>query len=263
LSAAISASLRFQAGLQSTALRVSTTEALTAGRSIRLVRDQIEADLVMHLERADSALLAIVVRQIGLAHDIAAALAHHISALQSNRPVDGKGLTGRAVRIEQKADRIAIEARKEVTRLNARPVIAQLVDCVEDAIDELEQAAFIASLAPTGVGSALLGALAGLCGVAVAATEAAASGLVAAAEVPKGRRADSEDALAAIVRLIEVEHDADARERQVTAQVFAGGLDVATSLTVLELARAIERATDRFAGFGHLLRRYIMADLSA
>jgi uncharacterized protein Yka (UPF0111/DUF47 family) len=97
----------------------------------------------------------------------------------------------------------------------------------------------------------------------VAATEAAASGLVAAAEVPEGRRADSEDALAAIVRLIEVEHDADARERQVTAQVFAGGLDVARSLTVLELARAIERATDRFAGFGHLLRRYIMADLSA
>jgi hypothetical protein len=45
--------------------------------------------------------------------------------------------------------------------------------------------------------------------------------------------------------------------------VFTGGFDVATSLAVLELARAIERATDRLAGFGHLLRQHIMIDLSA
>ena len=85
-------------------------------------------------------------------------------------------------------------------------------------------------------------------------------GLAAAAEVPEGRRADSEDALAAVVRLIDAEHAADSRERDVTARVFAGGFDVATSLSVLELARAIERATDRLAGFGHLLRRHIMTE---
>jgi hypothetical protein len=38
---------------------------------------------------------------------------------------------------------------------------------------------------------------------------------------------------------------------------------VATSLAALELARAIERATDRLAGLGHLLRQYVIADLSA
>src|SRR5450631_4295179 len=48
-----------------TAMRVST-EALSTGRSVRLVRDQIEADLVRRLERVDSALLAIVLRQVGL-----------------------------------------------------------------------------------------------------------------------------------------------------------------------------------------------------
>jgi len=32
---------------------------------------------------------------------------------------------------------------------------------------------------------------------------------------------------------------------------------------VIELARAVERATDRFAAFGHLLRRHIMIDLAA
>jgi uncharacterized protein Yka (UPF0111/DUF47 family) len=128
---------------------------------------------------------------------------------------------------------------------------------------ELEQAAFIASLAPAGIDPALLSSLAELCAVATSATEAAASGLAAAIEVPEGHLADSEDALAALVRLIDAEHAADAREREVTARVFAGGFDVATSLSVIELARAIERATDRLAGFAHLLRRHIMTDLSA
>jgi cobalamin biosynthesis Mg chelatase CobN len=244
-----------------TAIRVST-EALRAGQSIRLVRDQIEADLIRHLERVDSALLAIVIRQVGLAHDLAAAISEHIATLQAGRPADGKLLAARAGQIERKADRIAFEARKEADRLNAGSIIEQLVDRVEESVDELEQAAFIASLAPAGIDPALVSALAELCAVATTATEAAASGLAAAVEVPEGRRADSEDALAAVVRLIDAEHAADMRERDVTARVFAGGFDVATSLCVLELARAIERATDRLAGFGHLLRRHIMADLS-
>jgi uncharacterized protein Yka (UPF0111/DUF47 family) len=245
-----------------TAMRVST-EALSTGRSVRLVRDQIEADLVRRLERVDSALLAIVLRQVGLAHDVATAIAQHIAALRAGRPIDGKQLAARAGLIERKADRIAIEARNEASRLNAGPVIEQLVDRVEEAVDELEQAAFIASLAPPGIAPALLSDLSELCAVATAATEAAACGLAAAIEVPEGHRADSEDALAAVVRLMDAEHAADARERDVTARVFAGGFDVATSLSVIELARAIERATDRLAGFGHLLRRHIMTGLSA
>ena len=228
-----------------TAMRVST-EALGAGRSVRLVRDQIEADLVRHLERVDSALLAIVLRQVGLAHDMTAIVAQHIAASQAGRPADGKQLAARAGLIERKADRIAIEARKEAARLNAGPVIEQLVDRVEEAVDELEQAAFIASLAPAGTDPALLLALAELCAVATTATEAAASGLAAAIEVPEGRRADSEDALNAVVRLIDAEHAADAQERDVTARVFAAA-STAMSLSVLELARAIERATDRLA----------------
>ena len=86
-------------------------------------------------------------------------------------------LAARAGLIERKADRIALEARNEATRLNAGPIIEQLVDRVEEAVDELEQAAFIASLAPAGHRCRAAVALAELCAVAITATEAAASGL--------------------------------------------------------------------------------------
>ncbi|MDE5457736.1 hypothetical protein GWE18_33980 [Bradyrhizobium sp. CSA112] len=245
-----------------TALRLST-EALLAGHSVRMVRDQIEADLVRRLERVESALLAMVLRQIGLAHDLVAAISRYVADLKVRQAGDGKQLAARASHIEQKADRIALEARREVSRLNARPIIGQLIDRAEEAVDELEQAAFIASLAPTALDNSLVSVLAELCTVAITATEAAACGIAAAAEVPEGRSADSEDALAAVVRLVDAEHAADARERAITTLVFTGGYDVATSLLVLELARAVERSTDRLAGFGHLLRQHIMIDLAA
>ncbi|RTE89642.1 MULTISPECIES: hypothetical protein [Bradyrhizobium] len=241
----------------------ASTEALLAGRSVRTVRDQIEADLMRHLDRVDGALLAAVLRQIGLAHDLVAAISRHIAALRAGQPADGTLLTQRCGVIEQKADRIAFESRNEVDRLNARPLIGQLIDRAEEAVDELEQAAFIASLMPERTDPSLLTSLAELCTVAETATEIAASGVAAAIDVPEGRRADSEDALSAVTRLIDAEHAADSRERATTALVFRGGFDVATSLSVIELARAVERATDRFAAFGHLLRRHIMIDLAA
>jgi uncharacterized protein Yka (UPF0111/DUF47 family) len=242
-------------------LRIST-EALLQGRSVRMARDRIEAELVRRLDRVDGALLAIVVRQAGLAREIAAAIARHLADQQSERPVDGARMAARARRIEEKADRIAIEARNEIARFEAEPIIEQLVDRVEDAIDELEQAAFVASLMPAGVGAALTKPLADLCAAAMSAAEAASSGVDAAVDVPEGKRVDSEDALASVGRLIDVEHMADVAERAVTTAVLRGGFDLTTSLSALELARAIERSTDRLAGFGHLLRRHVLADLS-
>jgi hypothetical protein len=81
--------------------------------------------------------------------------------------------------------------------------------------------------------------------------------------VPEGRRADSEDALAAVGRLTDIEHAADDAERRVTSEALRGGLDLANSLTALEVARALERATDRLASFGHMLREHVLADLSS
>jgi uncharacterized protein Yka (UPF0111/DUF47 family) len=244
-----------------TVLRVST-EALLHGRSVRLVRDRIEADLVRHLERVDSTLLAIVIRQAGLAREVANEIARYVAKQHAGRQVDASALAANARRIEEKADRIAIESRNEIARLEAGLIIEQLMNRVEEAIDELEQAAFIASIMPAGMRPDLCKPLAGLCSAAVSAAEATAAGADAAAQVPEGKRLDAEDALAAVGRLIDIEHAADAAEREVTTLVLRGGLSLPASLSVLELARAIERATDRLASFGHLLREHVLADLS-
>jgi len=244
-----------------TVLHVSA-DALLGGGSIRTARDRIEADLIRHLQRVDGALLAIVVRQAGLARDIAAGIAEFVAKWLTHETFDRNLLAAAARHIEEKADKIVIQARDEITRFDADPLVEQLVNRIEEAIDELEQAAFLSSLLPDKIAPELLKSLAELSAVAVSGAEAAVSGAAAASNIPDGQRVDVDDALAAVDRLIEVEHMGDSAERAVTALVLRGECELTVGLPVLELARALERSTDRMAGFGHLLRQRVLADLS-
>jgi hypothetical protein len=71
-----------------------------------------------------------------------------------------------------------------------------------------------------------------------------------------------DDAFEATRRLIDIEHVADDAERRITGLVL-GKSDANGGVCILELARAIERSTDRLAHLGYLLREHVMADLSA
>ena len=136
------------------------------------------------------------------------------------------------------------------------------MDAAENTIDELEQAAFFASLVPPKLEPAVLGPLEDLCAAAAAGTEAAARGLEAAVGIGEGESADNDDALAATERLADLEHAADDAERAVTAIVLKSDGDARQALSVLELARALERATDRLSAMGHLLHDHVMSGLS-
>jgi uncharacterized protein Yka (UPF0111/DUF47 family) len=242
-------------------LRISV-EVLQQGGSERFAKAGIEEALVSHLQRADTSLLAVIIRQAGLAREIAAAIAQFLDGRRRQQTTDDARLAQRASRIEEKADRIALEARSRIARLGADRGIERLVDLIEQTIDELEEAAFIATLLPQDSAPEILGYLIELCSVVVAGTESAAIGTASATEIPEGQRVDFEDALAAVTRLIEDEHRADVAERAVTTKILTGAYDLKTSLSVLSVAHPLERATDQLARFGHALRDHILADLS-
>ena len=224
------------------------------GQSIRLIRDHVEADLVRHLERVDSALLAIVVRQAGLAHDIAAAISLYIGDLQSGQPVDGAALASRARRIEEKADRILIEAHNEIARIRRRRDHRAAREPDRGDRGRAREAACIASLLPADIDPAALAMLAKLCAAAVAGTRAAAAGADAASEAAGRTPRRLRGCAGRVGRLIDVEHLADDCEREATALTFRGKADLRASLSVLELARAIERATDGLAASANSCR---------
>jgi uncharacterized protein Yka (UPF0111/DUF47 family) len=86
---------------------------------------------------------------------------------------------------------------------------------------------------------------------------------VSLSEGDSGTSADSQDALQATARLVDLEHDGDKAERDVTSLVLSVDGIGSRGLTVLELARTLEHATDRLASMGHLLHTYVMGELSS
>ena len=242
-------------------LRIAA-EGLLAERADRLIRDAIDADLAGRFERSESELLQGVVRQSGLAREIAGGLAALAEERMAGRPGNAAALAHKAKRIEEKADRIAVELRAAAERFHAGARTRLLIDTLEDSIDDLEEAAFLLSLLPVERDHPALAPLATLCDTAATGAEAVARAADAAAAVPGGHRGDADDALEASARLIDLEHSADASERATIAAILTETNGAAGAQALLECARKVERATDRFARAGHALRAHVIGDLT-
>lgn len=242
-------------------LRIAA-EGLLAERADRLIRDAIDADLAGRFERSESELLQGVVRQSGLAREIAGGLAALAEERMAGRPGNAAAVARKAKHIEEKADRIAVELRAAAERFRAGDRTRLLIDTLEDSIDDLEEAAFFLSLLPLDRDHRALAPLAALCDAAVAGAEAVARAADAAAAVPGGHRGDADDALEAAARLIDLEHAADGSERETIAAILTDAGGAAGAHALLECARKVERATDRFARAGHALRAHVIGDLT-
>jgi uncharacterized protein Yka (UPF0111/DUF47 family) len=243
-------------------LRIST-EAMLAGRSDRLVRDAVDAELARRLERSGSALLQGVVVQAGLARSLAAAAWDHLDDRLAGRRSDPAVLARTARRLEEKADTVAVGLRAAAERFGLAELFLPLVDIMEQAVDELEEGAFFLASSPEpGDTDGSEGRLAELCGAAVASAEASARMADAASCVHEGHRRDVDDALAALADLIGAEHRADEAERaSIAAVLTAESASAARVFAVVECARRIEGATDRFARAGQLMRTLVIEGL--
>jgi uncharacterized protein Yka (UPF0111/DUF47 family) len=239
------------------------SQGLRAGHTARLIRDQIQADLGQRFESGESAVLRIVERHLGLSRDLASgiwtALAHETNG--AGRAL----LTRRAKRIEAKADRITLAARDACTKLRNSKELRIVVDEVENAVDAFDEGAFLLSLLPDGETSVAFGdRLTALADLATRSTGEMVKAVAGTARLPEGQRIDAAFALQALDAVGELERLADAAQRNALAAFFTMK-DIDTNVLILgiEIARAIERATDYLAHAAHALRDRVLQELSA
>jgi len=245
-------------------LRV-TSEGLAAGRSTRLLRDEIEADLAERLQSAEGAFLAVALRHLGLSRMLAGEIRDALGGGVLASAADRGALAALATRLEKKGDRLTLEAREIATRLNSGgPPIRPLIDAVEEALDALDEAAFLFSLAPDAVMSpppiAHLASLADSCVESAAQMVRACE---AASHAAAGRHQDASAALEAVDAVCVAERAADEAERRMIAALMEQpSADVRVSLLGMELAHVLERATDHFAHAALGLRDHVLGVLS-
>ena len=242
-----------------------TSQGLTAGRTARLIRDEIQADLSRRFETAESSVLTVLVRHLGLSRVLAASIADLLTAPGAATPDDRRAFAVRAKRIEEKADRLTVLARESAARIREAGMVRPVIDEVENTTDALEECAFLLSLVPEADAS-MLGVvpLALLSEIVTDSVSHLVRAVEAASHLPRGQRADAIAALQAIDAVVNAERRADAAERDTYAAFMATPCSDARSLVLgLEIARALETATDHLSHSALSLRDRVLEELSA
>jgi hypothetical protein len=248
-------------------LRIAS-EGLSAGRSARLLRDEIQAGLAQRLQSAEGVFLAVCLRHIGLSRMLAGEIRDAQFGGRLTSAVDRAALAGRATRLEKKGDRLTLEAREVAGRITeADPRLRLVIDQAEEALDAFDEAAFLLSLLPDlpdlADGADLAMPLAVLADCAVESASQMARACEAASRAPSGRREDATAALQAIDAVCAAERAADKAERRMIAALMrAPPPDARVAIVGVELAHAVERATDDLAHSALALRDHLLGELA-
>lgn len=254
------------AAFLATVMRI-TSEGLTACRSLRLVRDEIQAELARNFETARSALLADVVRQAGLARFLAARLRDTLASGGSLRSEDALAIAKRGKHVEEKSDRIVVSLREDIARLPAQDKdihLPTLVESIENAIDALEQACYFASLQPRlEINQAVVDELAALTEEATAGASDLVRTLAILSCPTSLSPADTAEVLQFLDNVVESERRADKIERRATSVLLGCGCSTPNMMLAASLLRVIEESTDHIARAAQALRDHMLGELAA
>ena len=205
-------------------------------------------------------------KQVGL-RGVADAVEEDVVVSREAAQVDGVAargaLAGRSKRLEAKADRLTVQAREICARLQDGEGLRRLVDAVEDAMDAMDEGAFLISLGSTQAlpRSAELSRLAT---IVVQSIGAMVRALEAASRLPDGRRADAVAALQSVDEASQAEREADCAERAALGALMQiSHADARTLVLGIEVARALEGVTDHVAHAALALRGRVLEELSA
>jgi hypothetical protein len=241
-----------------------TSEGLSGGRSVRLLKDEIEADLADRLQSAEGDFMRQALRHLGLSRMLAGDLRDALAGGRLASDAERAALAARATRLEQKGDRLTLEARTLARRIGEAGRLRRVVDQAEEALDALDEAAFLFSLLADPLDEAQAGALAALAEVTVESASQMVTACEAASRAPADRRQDRTEALQAIDAVCAAERAADAAERRLVGILLrTPSPDARAAVAGVELAHAVERSTDHLAHAALALRDHLLGETAA
>lgn len=241
----------------------TTAKGLRDGQSSMLIRDRIGAELFNHVRSAEQRLLAEGERHAAIIVQLASGLC---DALQSGEVSAREALARNAEHakaLESQADDIVRSIRSTAQRITGTDIFRRIVEIADDAADEIEEAAFLAAVAVEGGTAAPLPAplvdLAKLVGEGAKAFRRAVEG---APLVRRGaEREPLENFLEAADCVMTVEHQTDAKERDVTVALMASPTDCRRLYLAGAIASHLENAADSLLRASLTLRDHILEEV--
>jgi hypothetical protein len=241
------------------------SSGLTRHVSPRLIDDEIEAELLMYLQRPDRTLLGAVADHAlvlaGMVERIRRAMVH----IREHRAETDDGAQTVALMRSWKsdADTIIERARRTMHSVEHPGQLRRLLSEGNRAVKVFEEAAFTLTLVPANIDTGVAELLDELADLASRASRKYLSCLEDARGLSHHTgRQDLERFLVTIDRLVALQEGCDEAVRSVKERMLRGngnGTDFRTIYVVSELTRQLERATGSLVHSGLLVRDYVLS----
>ena len=238
-----------------------TASGLTRRLSPRLIDDEIEAELLMYLQRADRTLLGAIAEHAALLASMVERIRGTVTTLRTHDGADVARTAELLRSWKSEADAIIERARRSVDTVDHGRQLRRLLSEGDRAVKVFEEAAFTLTLVPHSLDADVASLLDQLADLASHAARDYVRCLEDARELSRcTARSELERFLVTIDRLATVEDGCDEAERRLRERMFRGnGIDFRTVYIVAELTRQLDRATDSLVHSGLLVRDYVLS----
>jgi uncharacterized protein Yka (UPF0111/DUF47 family) len=243
-----------------------TAEGLRDHKSLRLIQDEIHAELLTHFQSSEQGALALAADHASLVAALAGLVRDALG--RSGAEADASDVLGFAARAkawESRADQIVSRSRTVGEQAAGDRVIARLLSEADDVADGLEEAAFLLTLAPAARAShSCLTVLRELADLMTSGAQGYVKCVESARDAHRlGIHDDVEDLLIAVDAVIAFEHQSDERERTVKAQLLDLTQDFRELHVLSEVAGCLGDSADGLARCALIVRDYVLEALNA
>lgn len=240
------------------ALRIAS-EGVRAGRSRRLIVDEIEAELLSHIDTSERATLVIAAEHAALLGSLSDRVRRALLRSRGrNAHAEAERTAALAKGVETRADEL-VRRSQGVRDRSGKTTLGPLLSEADLAVDALEQAAFLLTLVPSATMADTVSALAPLADLVSLSTREYVRCIECARELPREPvRSDVETLLVAVDRLQQIEHDADSVQRTAEAELVRLCRDFRELHVLSSMVDALEDAADSMGRCGLLVRDYAM-----
>jgi uncharacterized protein Yka (UPF0111/DUF47 family) len=242
-----------------------TAEGLRDRKSVRLIQDEIHAQLITHFQSSEQGVLALATDHATLVVGLAGLVRDALGCTGAEAdPNEVRRLASRAKAWESRADQIVSRSRTVVEQASGGGVLARLLGEADDVADGLEEAAFLLTLGPAAHASeTCLDSLRGLADLITSGAQGYVKCLEAARDAHHlGTHDDVEDLLVAVDAVIAFEHQSDERERTVKADLLDVTHDFRELHVLSEVAGCLADAADGLARSALIVRDYVLEALN-
>jgi uncharacterized protein Yka (UPF0111/DUF47 family) len=240
-----------------------TSEGLQQRRSLRLVRDEVQAELLTHLHDSQQSVLALAVDHASLIVALAGAMQTALLRVRGRSRRDLSSVAERAKRWESRADDIVSRARQAQRRVPDGVAVAQLLSNADDVADGIEEAIFLMTLLrDLDPAREAVDALDPLVRLTIVGAREYVKCLELARDVRRnGTHDDVQNFLIAVDRIITLEHESDEAERRAEAAMLGAGDSFRLLHVLSQIAHTLEESVDALARCALTLKDSVMSEL--